>query len=104
MGVAFLISHAGNFISSFQPSEIAQLDRSLSGTEFYALRPIEMILPPANHWSTTLVRIGLPYRAHSMFGSNESTIYVGILALFGLGGLCWATILALSASRSQSIQ
>ena len=101
MGVAFFFSQAGYFSARLQSSEITTLDRNLSGTEFYALRPIEMILPPANHWSTTLARIGLPYRSHSMFGSNESTIYLGMIALLGLGGLGWTTFRALSPGYRQ---
>lgn len=99
IGLSFVISQAGYFHARLQPTEIEQLQRNLGGTEFYALRPIEMLLPPANHWSTTLARIGLPYRSHSMFRSNESTIYLGLIALVGLAGLFGATIRVIARSR-----
>ena len=99
IGLSFAISQSGYFNARLQPAEIDQLQRNLSATEFYALRPIEMLLPPANHWSTTLARIGLPYRSHSMFGSNESSIYLGLISLLGLAGLIGATIRVVARSR-----
>lgn len=62
------------------------LVRNYGGTELYALKPIELILPPAVHRSELLASLGDRYVRWSDLRGEAFSPYLGIV---GGIGLCW---------------
>ncbi len=91
LAASFIISQAGYFIALFQPHAEEKLERNFAGTELYALRPIDLLIPPADHWLQAWGRLGHRYRSSSLFHSAEPSVYLGLIALIGLGLLAWTT-------------
>lgn len=62
------------------------LVRNYSGTEIYALKPIELFLPPSSHHSGTLASVGHRYLRWSDWRGETFSPYLGLV---GAAGLLW---------------
>lgn len=71
------------------------LVRNYGGTERYALKPLELVLPPAAHRWEPLAFFGHRYLRWSEWRSNES--FAPYLGLTGIVGLTWLLAAGLSA-------
>ena len=67
------------------------LERNYAGTEHYALKPVEMFIPPAYHWWGYLASFGRRYMAWSNWRGEGVTPYLG---LAGIAGFCWLAVVA----------
>jgi hypothetical protein len=68
------------------------LERNYGGTERYALKPMELLVPPAEHRSDTLAALGERYLRWSEWRGEPFAPYLGIV---GLAGLAWLAAAAL---------
>jgi hypothetical protein len=69
--------------------------RNYGGTERYALKPLELVLPPAAHRWEPLAFFGNRYVRWSEWRSNES--FAPYLGLVGIVGLVWLLAVGLSS-------
>jgi hypothetical protein len=69
--------------------------RNYAGTEQYALKPVEMFIPPAQHRWDFLAAFGRHYVSWSNWRGEAITSYLGLV---GIAGLCW--LLAVAAHRA----
>lgn len=63
--------------------------RNYSGTERYALKPLELVLPPAHHRWDALAFLGLRYVRWSDWRGETFMAYLGLL---GAAGLAWVFV------------
>ncbi len=66
---------------------VSPLVRNYAGTELYAMKPLELLLPPPGHRWEFLAEFGQRYLRWSEFRSGESSM--SYLGLAGIAGLCW---------------
>lgn len=92
--VAFAIVHAEGWLHNDDPSALPLLTRNYSGTERYALKPVEMVIPPAYHRWEWLAFFGHRYSRWSEWQGEPFLPYLGLV---GIGGAVW---LALATLRS----
>lgn len=69
------------------------LDRNLSGTEIYGLKPVGLLIPPANHRWPAWATWGHWYKSSSTLQGEFFQNYLGIFGLAGLLGLAGQTLL-----------
>lgn len=82
---AFAVTHLFYFAARFGGADAPGLERNFQGTELYALRPVEFLIPPVQHWSATFARLGTIYSSGTLFQGAERSAYLGLLAVAGLG-------------------
>jgi hypothetical protein len=70
------------------------LERNYGGTERYALKPVEMLIPPAVHRWDALAFFGARYTRWSEW---RGEVFLPYLGLAGIGALAW--LLALTVRR-----
>lgn len=75
------------------------LARNYGGTELYALKPIEMLLPPSMHRSELLAALGDRYLRWSDLRGEAFSPYLGVVGGVGLIGLFVAAAVALFRRR-----
>lgn len=68
------------------------LERNYGGTERYALKPMELFVPPTDHRSRTLAELGGRYLRWSEWRGEPFAPYLGAV---GLAGLIWLAAVAL---------
>jgi hypothetical protein len=103
VGVTALAVAAGAFfvveshVWLFAPDTAAAspLARNYGGTERYALKPLELFLPPATHRWEPLAFFGHRYERWSEWRSGES--FSPYLGLVGAAGFAWLAIAAVRA-------
>ncbi len=91
---AFAIVHAEGWLHNDDPSALPLLTRNYSGTERYALKPVEMVIPPPYHRWDWLAFFGHRYSRWSEWQGEPFLPYLGLV---GIGGVVW---LALATLRS----
>ena len=91
---AFLITNAEVWIYVQEPDGLPLLTRNYGGTERYALKPMEMFIPPQFHQWDLLAFFGERY---SRWSDWRGEAYLPYLGLAGIAGLLW--ILAASVKR-----
>lgn len=68
------------------------LERNYGGTERYALKPVELIVPPDNHRVATLAGLGARYQRWSEWRGEPFAPYLGIIGFMGLAWLVAVTL------------
>lgn len=91
---AFAIVHAEGWLHNDDPSALPLLTRNYSGTERYALKPMEMLIPPPYHRWDALAFFGHRYSRWSEWQGEPFLPYLGLV---GIAGAVW---LALATLRS----
>lgn len=91
---AFLVTNAEVWIHVQEPEGLPLLARNYGGTERYALKPLELFIPPQYHPWDVLAYFGDRYNRWSDWRGED---YMPYLGLAGIAGLVW---LALAAARS----
>jgi len=84
---AFIAINMGTLIYNWQHGKNpAALDRHYYESELYALKPMEMFIPPETHNSEILADIGSFYHSSAMIKGEIFSPYLGII---GIAGLLW---------------
>ncbi|MBL9210361.1 MAG: hypothetical protein JNL92_07820 [Opitutaceae bacterium] len=71
---------------------VSPLVRNYAGTELYAMKPLELLVPPPGHRWEALAEFGHRYLRWSEFRSGESSM--SYLGLAGIAGLAWLGIVS----------
>jgi hypothetical protein len=89
---AFVITNAEIWLYSDEPEGLALLARNYGGTERYALKPVEMLIPPQYHRWDWLAFFGQRYDRWSEWRGEAFLPYLG---LAGIVGLVWLQLLTI---------
>jgi hypothetical protein len=76
------------------------LARNYGGTEIYALKPVEMFIPPSFHHWDFLAFFGNRYARWSPWRGEVFLPYLGLVGIVGFAWLVWATIRRLIARQA----
>jgi hypothetical protein len=89
---AFLITNAEVWIHVQEPEGIPLLTRNYGGTERYALKPMEMFIPPQFHRWDLLAFFGHRYSRWSEWRGEAYLPYLGLVGIIGLVWLALASV------------
>ncbi len=89
--LTFVACNAELWLHAPEPEGLPLLSRNYGGTERYALKPVEMFIPPEFHRADWLAFLGQRYRRWSEWHGEAFLPYLGIC---GIAGLVWLTGLA----------
>ncbi len=100
LGVAALGLAAGTFVLAnldywlFASDGDARplLERTYGGTERYALKPMELVVPPGEHRVDALAFLGERYRRWSEWRGEPFSPYLGVVGIVGLAALAAVAI------------
>ncbi len=87
----FAVCNAELLLHAVEPEALPLLSRNYGGTERYALKPVEMFIPPEFHRADWLAFFGQRYRRWSEWHGEAFLPYLGIC---GIAGFVWLTGLA----------
>lgn len=90
--VAFGIANAETWLYVDEPDALPLLARNYAGTEMYALKPVEMFIPPSFHRWDWLSFFGDRYARWSGW---RGEIFLPYLGLAGIAGFIWLAVVAL---------
>ncbi len=82
----FALMHWEHWFHQSDPGGQPLLARNYGGTERYALKPVEMFIPPDSHRLAPLAFLGQRYHRWSEWRGEEFLPYLG---LAGIAGLLW---------------
>ncbi len=86
---AFAITNAEVLIYVQEPEGLPLLSRNYGGTERYALKPLEMFIPPQYHRLDVLAFFGDRYKRWSDWRGED---YMPYLGLVGIAGFVWLVV------------
>mgnify|MGYP000555742522 CR=1 FL=1 len=86
---AFLIVHAEAWLYTDNPDALPLLTRNYSGTEIYALKAVEMVIPPPFHRWDWLAFFGHRYLRWSEWRGEAFLPYLGLV---GIAGAIWLAV------------
>lgn len=92
---AFLIVESHLWLFTPDSAAASPIVRNYGGTERYALKPLELLLPPAWHRWDVLAFFGQRYVRWSDWRTGES--FAPYLGLIAIGGLAWLGAVAFRA-------
>ncbi len=95
----FALSHLPVWLHAHDEGGRPLLTRNYAGTEIYGLKPIELVLPPADHRSNRLAALGSRYVRWSDWRGETFSPYLGLIGAFGLGWLLLDLALRLAHRR-----
>jgi hypothetical protein len=87
LSVCFIAANASHIRAALTKNGDRTLVRSLDDVRTYSLRPVEWLIPPADHRAPSLGEIGRKYHATREGRGELFYNYLGILGLAGLLGL-----------------
>ncbi len=100
----FILAHTGTLLFRlFAGANPYAIARRYNESELYALRPIELLIPPAGHRLDWLSHIGLRYQNETLSRGELFSPYLGILALIGLALLIGYSLPRLMRNQSSQI-
>jgi hypothetical protein len=82
----FAIVNAEGWLHVENPDGVPLLARNYGGTEMYALKPVEMFIPPAFHHWDWFAFFGERYARWSPW---RGEVFLPYLGLAGIAGFCW---------------
>ncbi len=97
---AFALMHVGGWLHLDNPDAVPLLARNYGGTEVYALKPVEMFIPPPFHHWDWLAFFGHRYTRWSVWRGEVFLPYLGLAGIAGLIWLVLATVRRLVARRA----
>ena len=83
-----------------EPEGAPLIARNYAGTEIYALKPIEMLIPPPYHRWGEFAGLGHRYLRWSLWRGEEFLPYLGLVGIVGLIWLGWVTLRRVLARQS----
>ena len=92
---AFFVVEAHVWLFATDTAADSPLERNYGGTERYALKPLELVVPPAQHRWEALAFFGQRYLRWSDWRSGE--VFAPYLGLAGIAGLIWIASAAFAA-------
>lgn len=98
--VAFAAMHAETWLHAENPDALPLLARNYGGTEVYALKAVEMFIPPPFHHWDWLAFFGNRYMRWSVWRGEVFLPYLGIAGIAGFIWLVASTIRRLAARRA----
>ncbi len=81
---AFALSHLPVWLHAQDEGGQPLLSRNYAGTEIYALKPIELVLPPGDHRAGVLASLGARYLRWSDWRGEAFSPYLGLVGTVGL--------------------
>ncbi|HUR60603.1 MAG TPA: hypothetical protein VM029_22975 [Opitutaceae bacterium] len=90
--VAFLASNIEVWLFVAEPEATPLVARNYGGTEMYALKPMEMLIPPTFHRWDALAFLGHRYVRWSIW---RGEVFLPYLGLIGIAGLLWLVALTM---------
>ena len=88
---AFAAVEAPVWLFTSDTASRSPLVRTYAGTEIYALKPLDLFVPPSTHRWEPLAQLGQRYVGAAAWQSNESFLpYLGLVGIVGLGWLAFA--------------
>ncbi|HTO03528.1 MAG TPA: hypothetical protein VL069_07490, partial [Opitutus sp.] len=105
LGVSFVLQHAAYFLADVEGEreERMTLSRNYAGSEIYALKFADLVIPDPSHPVPLLAKAGRAYQAQSALRTEFFINYLGIAALCGLGVLLWRTMRSVAGSTRTRI-
>lgn len=88
---AFAITNAEVWVYVQEPDGLPLLSRNYGGTERYALKPLEMFIPPQYHRLDALAFFGDRYKRWSEWRGEDYMPYLGLVGIAGVAWLVAAT-------------
>lgn len=83
-GLAFVMAHLEVWWFVQEPDGAPLVMRNYAGTEFYALKPVEMFIPPKFHRWDALAFLGQRYERWSTWRGEVYLPYVGVAGIVAL--------------------
>lgn len=102
LGLAMGVFFASNLEVWFylnEPGGAPLMARNYAGTEMYALKPVEMLIPPTFHRWDALAFLGHRYVRWSLWRGESYLPYLGIIGIAGLLALALVSARKLFARR-----
>lgn len=96
--VSFLLHNAPYFLVPTAGDARLTLARNFAGSEIYALKLTDLVIPPAAHPLELFARIGRDYFAQSALRSEFFVNYLGFAGIAGLLLLGWTSLRRLTRS------
>lgn len=90
--VLFLAMNSEGWVHVDEPQAQPLLARNYGGTERFALKPVELLIPPKAHRWESFAFLGNRYARWSDWRGEEISPYLGLV---GMAGLAWLTAAAL---------
>jgi hypothetical protein len=103
IGVAFLtcaLVHAETWLYPTDSGASELIERNYGGTEMYALKPIELLIPPSEHRWEALAFFGQRYLRWSDWRGEAVLPYLGLVGIAGLGWLAASAMIRALRGRS----
>lgn len=97
--LAFLLTNAEIWLYTLEPEGLPLLSRNYGGTERYALKPVEMLIPPQYHRWELLAFFGQRYDRWSDWRGEAFLPYLGLAGFVGLTWLAGLTVRRLLQRR-----
>ncbi len=93
MGLAVVLGHWAFFAAKFDGSASAdQFNRGYTGAELYALKPLDLVVPPEDHRSHLLRDLGRIYASDTALKGEPFYNYLGLVGLAGLALLAFTAL------------
>lgn len=86
---SFVLHNASFFLAKAHNGSRITLNRDFAGSEVYAMKLTDLVIPPASHAVPLLADVGRIYRARSALRGEFFTGYLGFVGICGLAGLLW---------------
>ena len=102
-GISFLLHNGAFFLANTGGATRLTLARNYAGSEIYALKLADLLIPPAEHPIAAIGEIGSAYRSESALRTEFFVNYLGIVGIVGLIGLVGAGLHALLRGRGGRI-
>lgn len=103
-GAGFILVHTGTLLFRFfAGTNPFALARTYREAELYALRPIELFIPPRGHHFPWLSDIGLKFQIETFNQGEIFSPYLGLIAIVTLLMLVWISLRLLLRNRTQQI-
>lgn len=89
--LSFFVFNIEYWLYTAEPQALPLLVRNYGGTERYALKPVEMFIPPSVHRWDVFSFLGHRYQRWSEW---RGEFYLPYLGLVGIGALVWLSVLS----------
>lgn len=97
--LAFFLSNIEVWLHVSEPEATPLVARNYGGTEMYALKPMEMMIPPVYHRSDALAFMAQRYVRWSIWRGEAFLPYLGIVGIVALAWLLAVAVRGLLARR-----
>lgn len=97
---AAALQNGRRWTAAFDSTSAPSIVRDYSGTEAFALKPVELLVPPPTHRQSTLALLGRRYQRSTTWRTEWPSPYLGLVGIGGLGVLAF-TVLARAVGRSR---